>query len=344
MLRKFTSLRRRLNTLALKCRKIREAEWVALASESWRLEQRYAIGKVWQNCWKIITLKRERSRCILFIFNFLFTATVLHYKPLRVNNFNPVIVVIICIDYILTSRLQYLYQHVIIYWQLYPKLQRLLWNRNYQKIQRFLTIWNLCQDLDAFSRQSENSKTTKVLGEFKNLYNTLSLVFNSRPVKERTGQENRGESLILANDCQISKTANIPSLFPGEDRGERIKRGGGRRNRMKIASSISTESNYTVAGLKIEGTAPSFGNIAAARAKPSCRAFPRRISSERKWESEREEGKRDSGRKETKEKIEESTFLNVFSSTGTSYFPVALEMAKASVSSRATRQITPRGR
>ena len=66
---------------------------------------------------------------------------------------------------------------------------------------------------------------------------------------------------------------------------------------MKIASSISSESNYTVAGLKIEGTAPSFGNIAVARAKPSCRALPRRISSghlsERKWKKAGRDRKRE---------------------------------------------------
>lgn len=51
-----------------------------------------------------------------------------------------------------------------------------------------------------------------------------------------------------------------------------------------------------------------------------------------------------------KGKVEEScgpaaTFVTFFVRVhGFSYFAVALEMAKASVSSRATRQITPRGR
>lgn len=58
------------------------------------------------------------------------------------------------------------------------------------------------------------------------------------------------------------------------------------------------------------------------------------------------------GMRKVKEKgrVEEScgpaaTFVTFFVRVhGFSYFAVALEMAKASVSSRATRQITPRGR
>lgn len=67
-----------------------------------------------------------------------------------------------------------------------------------------------------------------------------------------------------------------------------------RRNRMKIASSISPKSNYTVAGLKIEGTGSEILRSRRTKSSPSC--VPRRRSEASQTETEQRERERERAR------------------------------------------------
>lgn len=90
-----------------------------------------------------------------------------------------------------------------------------------------------------------------------------------------------------------------------EKKGEKKAREGERRrNRMKIASSISPKSNYTVAGLKIEGTGSEILRSRQTKSFPHlCSWPPKRNEPDRDGDGETEtEREREGGRERERER------------------------------------------